>query len=118
MISNLILVIYAATSSAGLIFLKMGSEEGPLVSISNGRLHFNPDPLVFLGVFLYGLSFIIYTYLVSKNDLGYIVPISTALVYVFIFIGSFIIFKEAFTAIKVAGIALILIGVLLLNISK
>ena len=119
MISNIILFIYAITSSAGLILLKLGSQSGGApVAIVDGRLHFNLGLYAIFGIFLYGLSFVIYTYLISKNDLGYIIPVSTALIYIFIFLASFIIFKEAFTALKIVGIALILGGVILLNINK
>lgn len=113
---NLILLIYAIISSAGLILLKLGGQTGAPVSIINGRLEFNLGFYAIGGIVLYGLSFIIYAYLISKNDLGYIIPISTALVYVFIFAASFFIFKEVFTAVKIVGICLILGGLILLNI--
>lgn len=116
--ANAILLIYALTSSVGLVLLKLGSQTGAPVSIEAGKLTFNLGILAIGGIVLYGLSFVIYTYLISKNDLGYIIPVSTALVYIFIFIASFIIFKEAFTAIKIVGICLILGGLVLLNISK
>jgi len=115
---NIILLIYAAMSSAGLIFLKLGSETAPPISFIEGKLHLNLGVYIILGVLLYGLSFIVYTYLISKNDLGYIIPVSTALVYIFIFTASFILFKEAFTAVKILAIALILGGVILLNVNK
>lgn len=117
-LANAILVLYALMSSAGLIFLKLGSKTSAPIAFVDGRLHFNLGLFVIIGVFLYGFSFVIYTYLVSKNELGYIIPISTALVYIFIFLASFILFKETFTALKVVGIALIFGGVVLLNVTK
>jgi drug/metabolite transporter (DMT)-like permease len=116
--SNIILLIYAAISSLGLVFIKLGGKTGAPVSIINHSLHFNLGFYAIFGILLYGISFIIYTYLVSKNDLGYIVPVSTALVYIFVFAASFLIFKETFTAIKVAAILLIIFGVILLNLNK
>jgi drug/metabolite transporter (DMT)-like permease len=116
--SEIILAIYAATSSLALIFLKLGSKTGAPVSYIDHRLVFNLGFYVISGVFLYGVSFIIYTYLISKYDLGYIIPVATALVYILIFIASFIIFKESFTVAKIAGISMILIGAILLNINK
>lgn len=118
MIANIILLIYALTSSAGLVFLKIGSKDGAPVSIVDGKFHFNLGVMIVLGILLYAFSFVIYTYLVSKNDLGYIIPVSTALVYIFIFLASFLIFKEVFTAVKIVGILLILTGVILLNVNK
>lgn len=116
--ANLILVIYALMSTAGLVLLKLGSADGAPFEFINGKLHFNLTAAVIFGVLLYGFSFILYTYLVSKNDLAYIVPVSTAIVYVGIFFASFFIFKEAFTAFKIVGIFLILGGVILLNLNK
>jgi drug/metabolite transporter (DMT)-like permease len=105
-------------SSAGLIFLKLGGQDGAPVSIVNGKIEFNLGIYAISGIILYAISFVIYTYLVSKNDLGYIIPVSTALVYIFIFAASYFIFKEAITAMKIVGIFLILGGVILLNLSK
>jgi len=117
MLANIILLIYAAMSSLGLIFLKLGSKDAAPVSFIDGKIHFNLGLYVIVGVVLYGLSFIVYTYLISKNDLGYIIPVSTALVYIGIFLASFFIFKEVFTAVKIVGILLILTGVVLLNLN-
>jgi len=118
MVANIILVVYALMSSLGLIFLKAGSQDGAPISFIDGKVHLNLGAYIIAGVLLYGLSFIIYTYLISKNDLGYIIPVSTALVYTFIFTASFLIFKEAFTAVKIVAICLIIGGVVLLNINK
>ena len=116
--SALTLILYAISSSAGLILLKIGSSSGAPIAIINGKISLNLDPYVIGGVVLYGLSFGIYTYLIAKNDLGYIVPVSTALIYTCIFLASFILFKEVFTAFKILGILLILSGVVLLNLNK
>jgi len=116
--ANIILVLYALLSTAGLVLLKLGSGTGAPFELVNGKLHSNLTFTVIAGVFLYAVSFLVYTYLVSKNDLSYIIPVSTALVYVGIFFASFFIFKEAFTAFKIVGIFLILGGVILLNINK
>jgi len=118
MLSNILLVVYGLVSTAGLVLLKLGSQDNAPVSFVDGKLHLNLGLYVILGFVLYGLSFLVYTYLISKNDLGYIIPVSTALVYVGIFLASFFIFKEAFTALKIVGILLILGGVILLNTQK
>lgn len=115
---QLIILAYAVTTSLALVFLKLGSTTGAPISFADNRLHFNLGFYVISGIFLYGLSFLIYTYLVAKYDLGYIIPVATALVYVFIFVASFIIFREAFTVLKIIGIAFILVGLALLNINK
>lgn len=109
------MIVYIITTSLGLITLKLGSEKGAPISVLDGRLLFNLTPLNVLGFVLYAASFILYTYLIAKNDLGYIIPITTALVYVIIFVASYFIFKESFTIYKILGISLIVMGLALLN---
>lgn len=113
------IALYVITTSSALIFLKLSTAAGgaPLQYLEN-KLHFNINPLTVLGVGLYGASFLIYTYLITKFDLGYIVPLTTGFVYILIFAASYIIFKEVFTATKIAGISLILCGIILLNITR
>lgn len=100
----------------GLILLKLGSKNGAPIAFIEGKLALNLSFYAMLGFFLYGLSFVLYTYLISKNELSYIIPVSTALIYVFIFLASFVIFKEALTAFKIVGILLILGGLVFLNV--
>lgn len=116
--SNILLLVYVLTSTAGLVLLKLGGQSGAPISFIEGKLHLNLGLFAIGGIFLYGVSFLLYTYLIAKNDLSYIIPISTALVYVGIFMASFLLFHEAFTALKVTGILLILGGVILLNLGK
>lgn len=117
-VSNIIIALYVLTTSFALIALKLGSKAGAPISFVDHRLLFNINFYMALGVFLYGSSFLLYTYLISKFDLGYIIPLVTAFVYVAIFVASFIIFKESFTAIKVVAIGFILVGIVLLNLNK
>ena len=117
-ISKIIIALYVIATSLGLIVLKLASKHGAPVGFTDSRLQFNINLYTVLGIFLYGLSFLLYMYLISKNDLGYIIPLTTAFVYIVIFFASFIIFKEVFTATKIAGIALIVMGLILLNLKK
>lgn len=115
---KIILAIYVVTTSAALIILKLGSSAGAPLSIVESKLHLNINALIIAGVLLYGLSFLTYIYLISTYDLGYIIPVAAAFVYVIIFIASYAIFKEAFNTFKVAGIMLIILGLVLINIKK
>lgn len=115
---KIILAIYVATTSVGLIILKLGSNAGAPVSYIENKLSFNLNIYSILGIIMYGFSFILYMYLISKYDLGYIIPLTTALVYIIIFIASFLVFKESFTLIKIIGISLIIAGIFLINIGS
>jgi drug/metabolite transporter (DMT)-like permease len=84
----------------------------------DGKLHFNLNFYAVAGIFLYACSFLLYIYLISKNDLGYIIPLTTALVYIVIFVASYFVFHEVFTATKIVGIMLIVGGLIFLNLPK
>jgi small multidrug resistance pump len=109
---------YVALTASALIIVKLSSRSGSFIELVNGRPHLNINLLTITGIFLYGASFLLYIYLISKFDLGYIIPLTTALIYILIFAASFTIFKETFTAMKVAGIVLIVIGLIFLNWKK
>jgi drug/metabolite transporter (DMT)-like permease len=116
--SKIIISLYALATSLALIVLKLGAKEGSPVQFIDHRLHFNINLYTVAGIGLYGTSFLLYVYLISKYDLGYIIPLTTALVYILVFVASFLIFKESFTVMKTIGIALIITGLLFLNQKK
>jgi drug/metabolite transporter (DMT)-like permease len=118
MISRIIIALYVIASSAALVVLKLGTKSGAPISLAENKIHLNLTPYALIGIFLYGTSFLLYMYLISKFDLGYIIPLTTALIYIIIFSASFIIFKESFTTFKIIGIVLIVLGLVFLNIKK
>ena len=70
-----------------------------------------------LGFIAYIGSFLIYTFYIIKNfDLSYIFPIITGITQVFVIIAGVVIFKEQINAYAMGGIALIIIGIVLLNV--
>lgn len=105
-------------TSSALIFLKLGAGSGAPIKYMDSRVQLNLNPVILLGFFLYGTSFLLYTYLISKYDLGYIIPLTTAFVYVVIFVASFSIFHESFTVAKITGIVFIVVGLIFLNLKK
>lgn len=113
---KILIGLYVLATSAALIVLKLGTKSGSPVQVINSRPHLNLTPYTVIGIGMYGFSFLLYMYLISKFDLGYIIPITTAFVYVIIFTASYFIFKEAFTFVKIIGISLILVGIFFLNL--
>lgn len=116
--SALPILIYVLTTAGGLILLKLGSKNHAIVEFISGRPALHPTIENVAGIVLYATSFALYTFLIAKNDLGVIVPLTTGLVYILVFIASFTIFKEAFTPLKIVAIVLILGGVILLNMNS
>ena len=116
--SKIVIAIFVLVTSSALVLLKLGTKTGAPLQFVENKLQLNINPLIILGVLLYGLSFLIYTYLISQYDLGYIIPVTTAFVYILIFIASYLIFHEVFTILKILGIVLILGGLILINLNK
>ena len=106
---------YVVATAGGLVLLKLGTSNTGLFSLIDGKMIFNINLLTVLGVLLYGISFIIYITLISRFSLGYIVPLTTALVYILVFFASFAVFKEPFSLMKIVAIVFIIGGVILLN---
>lgn len=116
--STIILALYVVTATCALLALKLGTSNGLPIGYSGNQFFFNINVYIVVGFLLYGVSFLTYMYLVAKNDLGYIIPLAASFVYILLFIGSYILFKEVFTAGKIVGIALILGGIIILSMNK
>ncbi len=116
--SKIILTLYILTTVLALVVLKLGTQNGLPVSYIDNRLQFNINLYTTAGIILYACSFVTYVYLISKNDLGYIIPLAAGFVYILIFIASAIVFKEIFTLTKILGICLIVGGLVFLNLNK
>lgn len=116
MLALVMLVLYVAFTSGGLIAIKLGTAANQHFIHLGEKIAIPFNIPIVSGVLLYGLSFLLYIYLISRFELGYIIPLTTALVYTVIFVASFLIFKEAFTALKIVAICLIIGGLILLNI--
>lgn len=113
--NRFLIILYVLATAGGLVLLKLGTSDNPLITIVSGKPILHITALTVMGIFLYGLSFLLYIMLISKFSLGYIVPLTTALVYILVFAASYFIFKEGFTSMKIVAIVMIIGGVILLN---
>ncbi len=114
----LIIIIYAAFSVSGLVFIKLGSQTPVQFQFASSEFSLRIGWLTLTGMLFYIVSYFIYLYLVSKNHLSYIVPLLTGIVYLLVMLSSVFIFKEKVTASQIAGGVMILAGVLLINLKK
>lgn len=73
------------------------------------------DFTLYLGIFLFGLGFIVYLFLLRQNDVTYLFPI-TSLTYVWTSIFSVVLLNEKMNRRKLIGISLIVIGIISLAI--
>jgi multidrug transporter EmrE-like cation transporter len=66
------------------------------------------------GLFLYGISFILWLFVISKIKLNTAYPIATSLNFSLVVIFSWFFLKEQMLPIQILGIAVIIFGIFLL----
>ncbi len=118
MMNVILIAIYICLTIAGVVLFKLGTQKEFVVSISAGVFNLKMSLLSILGLICYLCSFLMYMFLISQFDISYIVPVTTGIVQVATFILAILIFKECVTVPKVVATALILIGVVIMNIKN
>jgi drug/metabolite transporter (DMT)-like permease len=73
------------------------------------------QPLVLGGLMLYGLAMICWMMTVSKHDVSFLYPL-TSVNYVLVVVGSVALFGERVSATRALGVALVVVGVALVNV--
>ena len=113
-----LILLYIVFAVGGSTLIKYGgiSKAASLITIPIVHVHLSVISL--LGIFCYGLSFIFYIFLLNKLDLSFLSPITIGVVYVLLMGTAVVVFDEQFTLAKIIGCTLILVGVMLVLLSK
>ncbi len=109
------IALYIFLYLSGLILMKLGVNTGELV-LNQGTLTFSINVISLLGLVCYILSFLVFTSIVVKFDLSYIVPLTSGVVQVLTLISGFIIFKENISIKGIIGAILIITGIVIMNV--
>ena len=112
------IIIYAIISVAGVTLVKLGGRNPLVFSFVQGGFSFGAGWTTVLGLVLYVISFLIYMTLVAKNNLTYLTPVSSGMVYILTLVVSLVVLKEQVGTLQWIGWCLILVGVVLMNIKK
>lgn len=111
-----VIAIYLALSSGGLILIKLGSNSVN-IGLKNGIFNCSMSLVSILGLICYVGSFLIFTFVIVKRfNLTYIMPIVTGISQVLVILAGLLIFKEHIGNGGIVGIILVILGVILLNI--
>ena len=101
----------------GQLMLKRGmGAMGKTAAQKNLILRMVTSPWVVGGLIVYGLGVVNWLMALSHLELSYAYPFAS-LSYIGIIVGSYFIFKERITLMRVAGIAVIIAGVLITSLS-
>lgn len=70
---------------------------------------------IIAGLMLYGSSFTLYLYILSKYEVSYIAPINMSLVFVLLLFFSTMFLQESFTAKKAIGTLVVVGGIWIMS---
>ena len=114
----LMIVMYLIFTVSGLILMKKGGNAGK-ISIGSGELAFSIGWVSAIGFICYIVSFLLFTRIIMMfENVSYISPICNGIAQACIVIASIIFLKEKFSGATIGGAALIIAGVIIMNLNK
>lgn len=112
-LSSIVLILFSSfVGSFGAVFLKLGAEH-----MTGGLARLVSNYWLAIGIALYLLSSIFYIMGVAQGELTVLYPM-VSLGYIWAIIWARLFFKEPFTLAKVGGLAMIVVGVALINLGN
>ena len=111
----IVFAVYALLSATGLFLIKTGADNTSM-AFSEGLLSMQLSPRLLTGLLLYLTSFLLSLYVMSRMKLSLFYPIGTGSILVLTCLFGFFFLKEQIGAWQVLGMALILAGVVAMNI--
>ncbi len=109
----LLTILNALLLATGQLLWKTGMQNKDIRSFDQMMLCFL-NPYIIGGLMIYGLTTILWLFIVSKADLSYVYPIQS-FVLIIILLSSALIFKENVTINRWVGAAFIALGVIIVG---
>ena len=108
-----LLGVQALISSSGLVMLRYAM---PLILDRTTSTTFSSFAWGVFGMILYGLSFVMWLFILSRNPVSFAYPITVGLTLAFTVVGSHALLGEKVSLLQISGILLMAVAVLLLSI--
>lgn len=100
-------VVYTSLATTGLVLLRRSLADATLAELAQ-------DPAVFLGALFYAASFATFLLSLRRFEVLTVFPLFTGLTYATVAVAAAVVLDESVTAARLAGIALVGIGAVLL----
>ncbi len=110
--------LYILLAVTGMLLIKYGASDSAHTFFKISGLNISVSNELLLGIFCYGISFLLFVFVISKSKISIMIPVLSGLINVVVVIASIVIFKEQVIKQQMAGVFLIIVGVLLIGISK
>lgn len=111
---SILVVLYILLNLLGLVFMKLGGNTGN-ISIQSNSFIFSMNFISLIGFISYIISFLLFTSIVVKFDLSYIMPVTSGITQVLTLISGFVIFNEEITIKGIVGAVIVIIGIIIIN---
>lgn len=113
----ILVVMYILLTIAGLVLMKIGGNTGN-IKLEKDCFIFSMSFLSLLGFICYIASFLIFTNIVVKFELSYIMPVTAGLIQVLTLLSGYIVFKENVTFNGIVGVILVILGIVVMNVKS
>ncbi len=112
------LLIYVCCSATGLTLIKIGLNRGSTLLLDKAGFSLSFSWILVLGLCLYVTSFLLSMLVMKTMNLNLYYPISAGLIYILVCILSFVVLKEPLGFMQLVGMAIILAGIIVMNLGK
>ena len=121
-IYKILLIIGILIGTCSQLLMKKGVESMGGVHLTNTQITVEiikifTNPYIIIGLFAIGISSLVWLHVLSKLDLSFAYPFVSISYIIIIFFG-WLVFHEAVSALRVAGVAFIGAGVVLISRSE
>ena len=108
--------VYLGFAIMGLIFIRMGG--GVDITAVNSIFNVKLSVYTLIGLTFYVISFVLYIAIVPRISFTRILPILTGVLYMLTVFSGIALFREKVTAQHLVGLALVLVGVIVLGFAS
>ena len=114
----LMIILYLIFTVTGLILMKKGGNAGK-IAMNAGEVELSISWISAIGFVCYIISFLLFTRIIMMfENVSFISPICNGVSQVCIVVASILFLKEKFSGATIGGAALIIAGVIIMNLKK
>ena len=112
------LIIYVCLSATALTLIKLGLGKDSTLLLNKGGFSLSLSWMLVLGACLYVVSFLTSMVVMKGMNLSVFYPLSAGMIYIAVCVLSFLLLKEKITTTQLIGMAVILAGIVFMNLIK
>ena len=112
------LLVYVCLSATALTLIKLGLGKDSTLLLNKGGFNLNLSWMLVGGALMYVVSFCLSMVVMKGMNLSVFYPLSAGLIYIAVCVLSFLVLKEKITTTQLIGMAVILAGIVIMNLNR